>query len=98
MALSFAECHWKAIERMIKQQMQLARMDPTIHDQNPIKHINDYSIVVQEHFQKRVQFWLDTVEKKAFHIKHHWLCFEFAPSMHTCWWCVTNNSFNLFMT
>ena len=51
-----------------------------IYDQNPTKWMNDYSIVVQEHFQKSVSIWLETIGKDIFHIKHHWSQFEFAPS------------------
>ena len=80
MTLSCAEHQWKDIERLIKQRMQMAGTDPNFFDQNPTKWINDYSIVVQEYFQKRVSFWLKTIGTKNFHIEHHWLRFEFAPS------------------
>ncbi len=47
---------------------------------NLVRLMDDYSIVIQEFFQKRVQTWLETVGKKVFDIKHHWTRFEFAPA------------------
>jgi hypothetical protein len=41
--------------------------------------LNDYSSVVEEYFQKRVEIWLQTVGKKIFGIKHFWVRYEFAP-------------------
>ena len=56
---------------------------------NTVKNVNDFTIIVQEYFQKRVQNWLKTVGKKVFMIKHYWLRYEFAPSRvkytRICW-------------
>jgi len=41
--------------------------------------LNEYSLVVQEHFEKRVEAWLEVVGKPIFGIKHHWVRLEFAP-------------------
>ena len=41
--------------------------------------VNDYTIVIQEYFQKRVETWLSTVGKHVLGIKHYWLRYEFAP-------------------
>ena len=60
--------------------MELAGKDPSLFLQNVVKYTNEYSIVVQEYFQKRVDIWLQTVGRKVFHIKHYWIRFEFAPS------------------
>ena len=78
--LSCAEYHWKDIEDLIRDRCQKAEMDPPDFDKGRTAIINDYSIVVQEYFQQRVQAWLDTVGKDLLHIKHHWLRYEFAPS------------------
>ena len=43
------------------------------------KLLNDYSIMVQEYFQKRVELWLNTVGKQIFGIEHYWVRYEFAP-------------------
>jgi hypothetical protein len=45
-----------------------------------VRLVDDYSLVIQEFFQKRVEVWLETVGKTVFDIKHHWVRFEFAPS------------------
>lgn len=42
--------------------------------------MDEYSIVIQEFFQKRVEIWLETVGHGVFDIKHYWLRYEFAPS------------------
>ena len=43
------------------------------------QYLNDFTIVVQEYFQQRVELWLETVGKKIFDIKHYWVQYEFAP-------------------
>ena len=53
---------------------------PDIDTTSKVKLINDYSIIVQEYFQMRVEIWIQTVGKIIFGIKHHWLRYEFAPS------------------
>jgi hypothetical protein len=35
--------------------------------------VDEYSIVIQEFFQKRVEIWLETVGHGVFDIKHYWL-------------------------
>jgi len=45
-----------------------------------VRLLDEYSIVVQEFFQKRVEYWLNTVGRTVFDIKHFWLRYEFAPS------------------
>jgi hypothetical protein len=42
--------------------------------------VDEYSIVIQEFFEKRVEIWLETVGHGVFDIKHYWLRYEFAPS------------------
>ena len=40
--------------------------------------LNDYTVVVQEYFQMRVEIWLQTVSKDVFGIKHYWVRYKFA--------------------
>ena len=80
--LSCAEYAWPDIFRLIKQRMELAGDNPKDCYQGSPKMsqiINDYAIVIQEYFQKRVEAWLETVGKEIFDIKHHWVRYEFAP-------------------
>lgn len=42
--------------------------------------VDEYTVVIQEFFQKRVEAWLETVGKKIFRIKHYWGRFEFTPA------------------
>ena len=60
--------------------MVIAGKDPNSFHQSVSKHVNQYSIVVQEYFQERVKLWLQTVGRKVFRIQHHWLHYEFTPS------------------
>ena len=78
--LSCTEYQWKDIQSLIQERMELAGKDPSLFLQNVVKYTNEYSIVVQEYFQQRVDIWLQTVGRKVFHIKHYWIRFEFAPS------------------
>ena len=41
--------------------------------------LNDYAIVVQEYFQKRVDIWINSVGRAIFGIEHWWGRFEFTP-------------------
>lgn len=40
----------------------------------------EHAAIVQSYFQKRVDYWFETVGKKIFGIVHYWLRYEFAPS------------------
>ena len=40
--------------------------------------VTERTAVVQEYFQKRVGFWLETVGKVIFGMKHYWVRYEFA--------------------
>lgn len=79
--LSCAEYHWEDIKRLVKERMRYEGLCESNYDEDKhVKHVNDYSLVVQEYFQLRVQHWLDTVGKEVFGIKSYWYRFEFAPS------------------
>ena len=80
--LSCAEYLWADVIDKIKERMEIAKEDTSeCYIGSPKLHgiVNDYAIVVQEYFQKRVIKWLDTVGKKIFKIKHYWVRYEFAP-------------------
>ncbi len=47
---------------------------------NLVQLVNQYAIVVQEYFERKVQVFLETVGKKILKIEHYWVHFEFAPS------------------
>ena len=49
-----------------------------IEDKKP-SLLHEYSIVIQQYFQNRVQNWMSTVGKIVFNVKGHWLRYEFAP-------------------
>ena len=78
--LSCAEHYWPDIKRLIQERLEAAGdYDTDLESLSYPSIINDYSLVVQEYFQQRVEIWLDTIGKDIFGIKHHWLRYEFAP-------------------
>ena len=82
MTLSCAEYFWPDVAAMLKQRLDLAGLDSSgcyVGSPTLVQLVNDYTVVIQEYFQKRVVTWLDTVGKKLFGIKHYWVRYEFAP-------------------
>lgn len=78
---SCAEYWWDDIRRLIQDRLKCAGLEPPAFTElTKVRIINEYTLVVQEYFQKRVQEWMETVGKKVFKIKHYWGRFEFAPS------------------
>ena len=99
--LSCAEYYWKDIARLLKQRFDFPGVvnpldAPDANGRiNTVKNVNDFTIIVQEYFQKRVQNWLKTIGKKVFMIKHYWLRYEFAPSrgqIHTHMLVITDHN------
>lgn len=81
MTFSCAEYKWQDIKRLIIDRFECAGLPtPDLQNKSYVTLVNDYTIIIQEYFQQRIQIWLDTVGKKVFGIKHYWLRFEFAPS------------------
>ena len=84
--LSCAEYYWKDIARLLKERFNWRGIKNPLHPPdedgriNTVRNVNDFTIVVQEYFQRRIKNWLSTVGKKVFMIEHYWLRFEFAPS------------------
>lgn len=77
LTLSCAEHYWPDIEDLLKERRKYEA--ETSEEPSASKLVNEYTLVIQEYFQKRVKNWLETVGKNVFNIKHHWLRFEFAP-------------------
>jgi len=80
--LSCAEYLWVDIIKLLKDRMEMAGQDSSdcyVGSPKLNKIVNEYSIVVQEYFQQRVEIWLNTVGKKIFGIKYYWCRYEFAP-------------------
>jgi hypothetical protein len=95
--LSCAEHHWPDIIRLIKERMDIAGISSDVCYLGSPKLprlLNDYSIVVQEYFQKRVLVWFNTIGKFVFGINHHWIRYEFAPGrgqIHAHVLCISND-------
>ena len=80
LTLSCAEHYWPDIKRLLQERLNFQQGDDVdISDFSYSALINDYSLVIQEYFQHRVEVWLSTVGKKILGIKHYWLRYEFAP-------------------
>lgn len=80
--LSCCEHYWADIITLLKERLECAGDDPNeCYPGSPKmgQILNDYAIVVQEYFQKRVEIWLETVGKKVLDIAHYWIRYEFAP-------------------
>ena len=77
--LSCAEYHWKDIKRLVEQRLSIAGLKLCPSQTSYTSLVNDYTLIVQEYFQKRIEIWLKTVGKHIFGIQHHWLRYEFAP-------------------
>lgn len=80
--LSCAEYYWPDLIKLVRERMIIAGDDATkcyAGSSKLVQIMNDYSIVVQEYFQKRVVIWLETVGKSILNISHYWVRYEFAP-------------------
>ena len=80
--LSCAEYQWKDIEILINKRREIAGQ-PAIDlsdINNRINAINDYTYIIQQYFQKRVEIFLETYAKKVFGINHYYVRYEFAKS------------------
>ena len=78
--LSCAEYHWPDIKRLIENRYLVAGISPPdLEKTGFISAVNNFTLIVQEYFQLRVQNWMETVGKHVFGIQHHWLRYEFAP-------------------
>ena len=81
--LSCAEYYWPDIFRLLQDRLQYtSEKDMSEEDikKNLVQLVNQYAIVVQEYFERKVQVFLETVGKKILKIEHYWVRFEFAPS------------------
>ena len=80
--LSCAEHYWSDIAVLLKDRLDQAGIDSSACEVgNPgfSQIVNDYTVVVQEYFQERVEQWLNSVGSVIFGIEHYWIRYEFAP-------------------
>ena len=80
--LSCAEHSWPDIIRFIRERMAIAGDNTNecyMGSPQLPRLINDYSIVIQEYFQKRVITWLEEVGKPMLNLTNYWIRYEFAP-------------------
>lgn len=80
--LSCAEYFWPDVVQLLRDRLSAANLDTSdVYIGSPAlpQLVNDYTIVIQEYFQKRTETWLNTVGKVIFGIKHYWVRYEFAP-------------------
>jgi Helitron helicase-like domain at N-terminus len=80
--LSCAEYFWPDVIDLLKNRLQIAGLkEDECHLGSPklIQLVNDYTIVIQEYFQKRTEIWLKTVGREVFDIEYYWVRYEFAP-------------------
>jgi len=81
--LSCAEYFWPDLKRLLQRHIydcegKVVNLET---DRSALNHaVNDYSIVVQEFFQRRTKEFLDTIGLNLFGIEHYWCRFEFAKS------------------
>jgi len=95
--LSCAEHYWPDTFRLIKEKMDFAGLDSSecyFGSKQASTLLNEYSLVVQEYFELRVEAWLRLVGKEVFGIKHYWVRFEFAPGrgqIHAHMLCISDH-------
>jgi hypothetical protein len=81
MTFSCAEYYWPDIIRLIRDRYEAAGLEvpSNLESKSHATIVNDFTLIVQEYFQIRMDLWLKTVGKKLFHIENYWLRYEFAP-------------------
>jgi hypothetical protein len=83
MTLSCAEYFWPDLKKLLEKYIYLTE-GVTVNLVSDIdklhQALNDYTIIVQEFFQIRVDEFLKTIGLEIFGIKHYWARFEFAKS------------------
>jgi Helitron helicase-like domain at N-terminus len=83
MTLSCAEYFWPDLKRVLEEYILLTenrKVDLNLNHSELNKVLNDYTVVVQEFFQIRVEEYLKTIGIHVFGIKKYWGRFEFAKS------------------
>ena len=81
MTLSCAEYFWPDLKRLLEEYILIAEnktVDLSFNHTDLNRALNDYTLVVQEFFQLRVDDFLKTIGFNVFGIKHYWGRFEFA--------------------
>jgi hypothetical protein len=79
LTLSCAEYHWPDVARLLKERIDMIEKKKLQHSKEYRHLLSDFTIVVQQYFQKRVSIWIETVGNEIYGIDHYWLRYEFAP-------------------
>jgi hypothetical protein len=80
--LSYADCNWQDIEKLLNGRRNIV-VDPPASLNNiteMFKAVNYYSIIIQEYLQARVIYYMENYAKDVFGIHHYYARFEFAKS------------------
>jgi hypothetical protein len=81
MTFSCAEYWWEELQTLIIDRFECCGLEPPeMTDLTKVRLINEFTIITQEFFEKKMDHWLQTVGKTIFKIDHYWLRFEFAFS------------------
>ena len=60
--LSCAEYHWEDVKQLLMDRFRTPGLNPPADMQEHfIKNVNLYTVHIQEYFQLRVKYWLETV-------------------------------------
>jgi hypothetical protein len=87
LTLSCAELWWPDLKRLLFDMVKNTEDEYLAHEMvndkgkegtATKKLVEMYSVVVQEFFQIRLQYWMDTIGKQIFQIKHYYIRYEFA--------------------
>jgi hypothetical protein len=75
MTLSCAEYFWPDLKRLLEELILLTekrKVDLSLNHSELNEALNDYTLVVQEFFQLRVDEYLKMIKLHVFGIKHYW--------------------------
>jgi hypothetical protein len=81
MTLSCAEYFWPDLKRLLEEYILLAEnrnVDLNLNHSDVNKVLNNYTVVVHDFFQIRVDEYLKTIGLHVFGMKKYWGRFEFA--------------------
>ena len=83
LTLSCAEYFWPDIRRLLQQfvyQTTRRKVDFEKDYRLLNQALNDFSVIVQDFFHKKVELFLEFIARKIFGFKYYWGRFEFAKS------------------
>lgn len=99
LTLSCAEYQWPDIKRLLRDRFTCIGLQPPNLEEGFTNVVNEYTLIIQQYFQQRVECWLETVGKNIFRITHYWGRYEFAKSrgqihMHLLGICENKHIYN----